>query len=145
MYFDNVCKVNNNGKISGYHKRGKYDGDKITYFINDEYGDTNNLKPIQSDKNNNKSSSKKKLDFKAMSDQDIIDHCEKQNEENYNLNLQIRIKSAIRDLINKKLEESDDVEESLLKDFRFAVANVNKFDPILTNAWWLKLRDLYLQ
>ena len=45
MYFENTCKINNNGKISGYHKRGKVDeNNNITYFINDSYGDKEELK-----------------------------------------------------------------------------------------------------
>ena len=45
MYFENTCKINNNGKISGYHKRGKVDeNNNITYFINNSYGDKDELK-----------------------------------------------------------------------------------------------------
>ena len=45
MYFEKIYKVNDNGKLSGYHKRGKYEPDgSIKYFINDTYGDQEALK-----------------------------------------------------------------------------------------------------
>lgn len=47
MYFENTCKVNKDGKVSGFHKRGKIDDNgKITYFINDKYGDEKELEKL---------------------------------------------------------------------------------------------------
>ena len=45
MYFEKTYKINDNGKISGYHKRGKYEPDgSVKYFVNDSYGDQKALK-----------------------------------------------------------------------------------------------------
>ena len=50
MYFEKVVKVNNNGKVSGYHKRGKVENGKTTYFINDSCGDQEDVKRLSSKK-----------------------------------------------------------------------------------------------
>ena len=47
MYFEKSYKINDNGKVSGLHQRGKYEDDgSITYFVNDKYGDEEVLKKI---------------------------------------------------------------------------------------------------
>ena len=47
MYFEKTCKINNNGKVSGYHKRGKVENGNTTYFINDRFGDEEDLKRLE--------------------------------------------------------------------------------------------------
>ena len=46
-YFEKTCRVNRNGKVSGYHKRGKVDEDgKVHLFVDDKYGNEDDIKRI---------------------------------------------------------------------------------------------------
>lgn len=51
MYFEKSCKINNNGKVSGFHKRGKVENGNVTYFINDRFGDEEDIQRLEQTSN----------------------------------------------------------------------------------------------
>lgn len=158
MYFDNTCKINNNGKISGYHQRGKYDGDKVIYFINDKFGDDEDLKLLKGEDKTNKTLKADKtaapvgdkpavVNHRAMNDQEIIKHCEEKTKYNKYLKRHHTIKQAIRERINNQLDERGYVDDNVLADFRFAVEHENQVGadvPESVIEIWKSLAAIYL-
>lgn len=142
MYFENVCKINNNGKLSGYHQRGKYDkeSNNITYFINNRYGDENDLKHFSLTHQNplslfdtfdpfavfNPFSRPAKQTPKSiMNDNDFLQYCEQRRKDNIYKQHHQEIKKAIRGKINEQLDTQGFVEDGILDDFRFVVEHEN--------------------
>ena len=154
MYFEKIYKVNNNGKIAGYHKRGKREEDgTIKYFINDHYGDENELKKIKNHDwqpfraletylnpfyfNIPNSHSTKEIPLHELDDSSFIKHCETKTKEEIEkaeheqrvkqyLQHHKDIKEAIRKELHKQLDEKNMVDNTTLEDFKFAVENENK-------------------
>ena len=145
MYFDSSCKINNNGKISGYHRSGKYDDDKVVYFVNEEYGEPLKLSFLKVKKPPTPTPPSKqdnKKDFKSMNDQEILNYCETQTQETKILKQHEQIKSVIRKYINEQLERYGAVDDDVLKDFHFVVENLKNTDLSLANEWQ-KLKAIY--
>ena len=169
MYFEKSCKINNNGKVSGYHKTGKYEDGKITYFINDNYGDDEQLKafehlpsnPIERIKFNPFLPSsnlletylnpryfnvRPKKNHRLMNDSELIDYCSNHTEERKFIKTHKQIKRAIKEQIHSQLEEHGFVDKDLLDDFKFSAEHVNEVDsdnPFYSSRWD-ELKQKYL-
>ena len=171
MYFEKIYKVDNNGKCAGIHQCGerKPDGN-IHYFINDKFGDENELMHIPFSDNekvlipttplslletylNPKyfDIPSNKTNLESINDKDFIEHCmkskqlkeEKQKEKI--LKQQTLIKKAIRKALQQQLNNDEVCDQKMIDDFRFAVDKEKEIpeDEATTN-YWRMLNDKYL-
>ena len=171
MYFEKIYKVNNNGKRAGIHQCGerKPDGN-IHYFVNDKFGDENELKQIPINEMWEDSIPKQQIvspfslletylnpkyfdiPTKQIDDKEFIEHCEKSEEiikakqNDMILKRQTKIKNAIRQALQKQLNNDEVCDQQMINDFRFAV---DKEKMIPTDeevvAQWRKLNKKYLR
>ena len=167
MYFENTCRINNNGIKSGYTRRGKVEGDKVTYFTNEKFGDEEDLKRFEPRLLKQEFTNpflptsflippKPSLSqqFQPLinhndinSDDELIKFCEERQKANHFLAIHKKIKEAIREEIHKQLDRDETVKPNTLDDFRFAVehekqtgANASSED----RATWKRLKSSYL-
>lgn len=161
MYFEKTCKINNNGKVSGYHKRGKVENGNTTYFINDHFGDEEDVKRLEQqhehlfDRSNDTLFGFSPFDFYRKrlgeiptylnphyfklpehyaieNDNDFIRYCEQQTKPKHHNRIHKALKGLIRECINEQLDTRGYVDPSTLDDFKFAVDNENIDDTTAT-------------
>ena len=143
MYFESSYKCNDNGKITGFHKKGKYEDGKITYFINDRYGDAlpQSLPPeleaeakdvsapvIHTSIDNVIPTIPSPSNLHKLSDAELINTCESLTTNNIYKLRHRDIKNKLRTYIHNQLNNHKCVNENLLNDFKFAVAHCDD-DP----------------
>lgn len=172
MYFEKIYKVNNNGKHAGIHQCGerKPDGN-IHYFVNDKFGDENELKHFPFTETCEHLIPKQQIvspfslletylnpkyfdvptNKKQINDKEFIEHCEKskqikeakQNEKI--LKRQTLIKNTIRQILQKQLDNDEICDQRMINDFKFAV-DKEKEIPVDEDIveHWRTLNDKYL-
>lgn len=169
-YFEKTCRVNRNGKVSGYHKRGKVDEDgKVHLFVDDKYGNEDDIKRIQTHKLRPRLfdepffepletylnpryfllDNQPRRNHRAITnDDDFIAYCETQTKEQHYLNKHRSIKQAIKNQIHDQLDEQGFVDPQLLDDFKWASANCDHVGVGVSQQDidnWHRLSDLYEQ
>lgn len=150
MYFEKICKINNNGNLSGYHKRGKKQADgTIKYFVNDRFGNEDDLKALESQHHfwnifepldtylNPKYFKVPAIDHKTLPDHEFINYCQTKQQNDVYLQRHKEIKEAIRNRLHQQLDANDAVDETTLKDFKFAVQHEKQTheDESIINIW----------
>ena len=124
MYFESSYKCNDNGKISGYHKKGKYEDGKITYFVNDKFGDVKSLPSDEKTSIDNViPTMPTESGLRKLSDTELIAHCESLSKDNQLKIKHRQLKDKLRIFIHNQLNNEKYVDERLLDDFKFAVAH----------------------
>lgn len=172
MYFEKTYKVNNNGKRAGIHQCGECKSDgKIHYFVNDKFGDENELKHFPFIETceclipNQQSGSPfslletylnpKYFDVptkeKQINDEEFIEQCEKSKQikeakqSEKILKRQTLIKNTIRQVLQKQLDNDEACDQQMIDDFKFAVDNEKEIpvdEDVATH--WRILNEKYL-
>ena len=166
MYFETTCKVNNNGKISGYHKRGKLNDDGTkTYFVNDKFGDAEDVRRIRQQVRKYNTNPWLPCDFSPSEfldtsffrpilagthrtikdDNEFIDYCEKQTKEEHIKQQHKAIKSELRRNLNHQLDIQGYADPEILSEFKWVVEHEQQVEQPEDEEHWKLLSEQYLK
>ena len=121
MQFEKFFINNENGKVNGYHQRGRYENGKLQLSLDEKFGDNK----LGDNKLDNKLETKPddKLNYKNntqnMSDGEFIKHCENRITNNVIFDNAYELKDKLRHSLENVLDEE------VLNDFKILVDIIN--------------------
>lgn len=118
MQFEKIFVNNENGKINGYHQRGRYENGKIELSMNEKIGEKYDSK--LNHKNNNDS-------IQKTSDEEFIKYCEHKLDRDAVFNNANKLKAKLRRCLES------DLNEEVLIDFKILVSIINSQEKTAEN------------